>query len=357
MPIRLNDFEMPARVVKDEASATPTFGRFTAEPFEIGYARTIGNSLRRVLLSSIEGWAISSVRITGAPHEFCSLPGVREDVTEIVFALKKTLVKGKTPSRAPILVHLKKKGPCTVTAADLAEANSAIEVLNPAHHICTVNESGSFEMEVKITRGRGFCQASWDPDPARPDETPKQQEIGVIPLDRIYSPVARVNFEVSNCRVGQQTDYEKLSLEITTDGRVDPDDALVHAADILRQHLDVFVGFNKDLIDEEPEEVPVDEAGQEDLEAKFKLNVNEIELSVRAANCLNMANIATVGELCRRTENDMLKFRNFGKKSLSEIKDKLAQMGLRLGMLPPLPGDSVPDGDAAEEPAGEEPAE
>ncbi len=334
MPIRLNDFEMPKRVVKDDASATPTFGRFTAEPFEIGYARTIGNSLRRVLLSSIEGWAISSVRITGAPHEFCSLPGVREDVTEIVFALKKTLVKAKTPTKEAIRVHVKKNGPCTVTAADLAEANSAIEVLNPAHHICTVNDTGKFEMEVKITRGRGFCQASWDRDPSRPDETPKQQEIGVIPLDRIYSPVARVNFEVSNCRVGQQTDYERLALEITTDGRVAPDDALVHAADILRQHLDVFVNYNAALVEDEEEEEPVDTATQEEQQAKFKLNVNEIELSVRAANCLNMANIATVGELCSRTEADMLKYRNFGKKSLTEIKEKLAQMGLRLGMLP-----------------------
>ena len=354
MPIRLNDFEMPKRVVKDDASATPTFGRFTAEPFEIGYARTIGNSLRRVLLSSIEGWAISSVRITGAAHEFCSLPGVKEDVTEIILALKKTLVKAKTPSREAILVHIAKKGPCTVTAADLAEANPAIEVLNPAHHICTVNETGTFEMEVKITRGRGFCQASWDPDPARPDETPKQQEIGVIPLDRIYSPVARVNFEVSNCRVGQQTDYEKLALEITTDGRVDPDDALVHAADILRQHLDVFVGYNADLVEEDEGDLPLDAASQEDLEAKFKLNVNEIELSVRAANCLNMANIATVGELCSRTEADMLKFRNFGKKSLSEIKEKLAQMGLRLGMLTPPEGEApAGDGDAAESDAEE----
>ena len=227
MPIRLNDFEMPKRVVKDDASATPTFARFTAEPFEIGYARTIGNSLRRVLLSSIEGFAISSVRIQGAAHEFCSLPGVREDVTEIVFALKKTLVKAKTPTKDAILVHVARKGPCTVTAADLAAENSAIEVLNPAHHICTVNDTGKFEMEVRITRGRGFCQASWDRDPARPDETPKQQEIGVIPLDRIYSPVARVNFDVANCRVGQQTDYEKLVLEITTDGRVSPDEALV----------------------------------------------------------------------------------------------------------------------------------
>ena len=331
MPIRLNDFEMPKRVVKDDASATPTFGRFTAEPFEIGYARTIGNSLRRVLLSSIEGWAISSVRITGAAHEFCSLPGVTEDVTEIVFALKKTLVKAKTPSREAILVHIAKKGPCTVTAADLAEANPAIEVLNPAHHICTVNETGKFEMEVKITRGRGFCQASWDADPARPDETPKQQEIGVIPLDRIYSPVTRVNFDVGNCRVGQQTDYERLVLDITTDGRVDPDDALVYAADILRHHLDVFINYNKDLVADDGE-VDAVAASSDDLRAKLSLSVNEIELSVRSANCLNNANITTVGELCQKQESDMLKYRNFGKKSLLEIKDKLTQMGLSFGM-------------------------
>ena len=258
------------------SSATSTFGRYTAEPFEIGYARTIGNSLRRVLLSSIEGWAISSVRITGAPHEFCSLPGVREDVTEIVFALKKTLVKAKTATKDAILVHLKKKGPCTVTAADLAEANSAIEVLNPAHHICTVNETGSFEMEVKITRGRGFCQASWDPDPARPDETPKQQEIGVIPLDRIYSPVARVNFEVSNCRVGQQTDYEKLALEITTDGRVDPDSALVHAADILRQHLDVFVNYDKDLVEDAAADAVIRDIRAKAPECRIVLFLDEL---------------------------------------------------------------------------------
>lgn len=331
MPIRLNVFEMPEGVVKEESSATSTFGRYTAEPFEIGYARTIGNSLRRVLLSSIEGCAISSVKITGAPHEFCALPGVREDVTEIVLALKKVLVK--TDSDEPVKIMVKRPGPCVVTAADLASAGN-VEILNPDHHICTVDENGTFEMEVKITRGRGFCPASWDPDPENPDAPGKQTEIGVIPIDRIYSPVARVNFDVTNCRVGQQTDYERLVLEITTDGRVDPDDALVHAADILRRHLDVFVNYNADLVEEQVEKAapPPPVPATDELVAKLKLSVNEIELSVRAANCLNNANIATVGELCQKLEVDMLKYRNFGKKSLSEIKDKLKQMGLSLGM-------------------------
>ena len=330
MPIRLNiDFEMPKHVVKEESSATPTFGRYTAEPFEIGYARTIGNSLRRVLLSSIEGFAISSVRIQGAAHEFCSLPGVKEDVTEIILALKKVLVKCAT--NEPRVITIDRKGPCEITAADLAAESAGVEVLNPTHHVATVNADGAFHMDVKITRGRGFCPASWEPDPNDPAGRARQTEIGVIPIDRIYSPVARVNFEVSNCRVGQHTDYEKLVLEITTDGRVEPDEALVHAADILRKHLDVFVGYNDELVEEDVA-ADVETQNQEDLASKFNLSVNEIELSVRSANCLNNANITTVGELCQRTEPDMLKFRNFGKKSLSEIKEKLQQMGLSLGM-------------------------
>ena len=342
MPIRLNDFEMPGRVVKEESSATATFGRYIAEPFEIGYARTIGNSLRRVLLSSIEGCAISSVKIHGlakdeqgkvvpvqVPHEFYSLLGVKEDMTEIVLALKKVLLKVR--SEEPQTIHVKRKGPCVVTAADLAAESAGVEVLNPSHHIATVNAEGEFELEVKVTRGRGFCPATWEPDPNDPAGRSRQTEIGVIPLDRIYSPVTRVNFDVSNRRVGQHTDYERLTLEITTDGRVDPDDALVRAADILRQHLDVFAGYSKDTSAPAPE--PVDTvASQEDLAAKFALSVNEIELSVRSANCLNNANITTVGELCQKQESDMLKFRNFGRKSLLEIKDKLAQMGLSLGM-------------------------
>lgn len=332
MPNRLNDLEMPKHVVKEETSArSKTFGRYVAEPFEIGYARTIGNSLRRVLLSSIEGCAISSVKITGAPHEFCSLKGVKEDVTEIVLALKKVLVKIGTNVPEKV-VSIKKKGPCEVTAGDLADATSDLEVLNPDHHIATVNADGEFEMEVKITRGRGFRPAEWEPDPSDPNGRPRQTTIGVIPLDRIYSPVARVNFDVTNCRVGDQTDYERLVLDITTDGRVDPDDALVYAADILRHHLDVFINYNKDLVEEEAEPDVAAVGTTDDLRAKLNLSVNEIELSVRSANCLNNANITTVGELCQKQESDMLKYRNFGKKSLLEIKDKLTQMGLSLGM-------------------------
>ncbi|MBQ6103681.1 MAG: DNA-directed RNA polymerase subunit alpha [Kiritimatiellae bacterium] len=329
MPIRLNDLEMPKPVVKEESSArSKTFGRYVAEPFEIGYARTIGNSLRRVLLSSIEGCAISSVKIAGAPHEFCSLKGVKEDVTEIVLALKKVLVSTEAREKT---VTVKRKGPCEVTAGDLADGTHDLEVLNPDHHIATVNDGAEFEMEVKITRGRGFRPAEWDADPNDPNGRPRQTVIGVIPLDRIYSPVVRVNFDVGNCRVGQKTDYERLTLDITTDGRVDPDKALVHAAVILSKHLDVFINYNKDLVADDAETDAV-AASSDDLRAKLNLSVNEIELSVRSANCLNNANITTVGELCQKQESDMLKYRNFGKKSLLEIKDKLTQMGLSLGM-------------------------
>ena len=321
MPVRLNRFEMPKRVVKDASASTSRIGRYIAEPFEIGYARTIGNSIRRVLLSSLEGIAISSVRIEGASHEFTSIPGVSEDVTMIILALKKVLVKSYT--REPKTITIKRKGPCKVTAADLAVDNS-IEVLNPHLEIATVNADGVFEMDAHFSTGRGFCPAEWDGDNG------KQQEIGVIPLDRSYSPVIRVNFDVENTRVGQHTDYEKLTIELTTDGRIDPDDALVTASAILRHHLDVFVDFKKDVIEGLGDSRYGGDLG-DDLKTKLNMNVNEIELSVRAANCLNNANIQTVGELVQKTEADMLKYRNFGKKSLNEIIDKLEEMGLGLG--------------------------
>ncbi len=319
MPIRLSRFEMPKRVVKDEASATPTFGRYTAEPFEIGYARTIGNSLRRVLLSSIEGVAISAVRIENAPHEFMSLPGVVEDVTDIILALKKVTLRSY--SRSLPSIHVKRKGPCTVTAADFAVDNS-IEVLNPHYPIATVGPDGELDMEIFLSVGRGFCPAEW--------EEGAQQDIGVIPIDRIYSPVTRVNFTVGNTRVGQRTDYESLVIEITTDGRTTADAALTAAAAILRHQLDVFVDYDKDVVEFEDNEGIAD-AEREDFVRKINMSVNEIELSVRAANCLNNANITTVGELALKTEADMLKYRNFGKKSLNEIKDKLHELGLYLG--------------------------
>jgi len=311
---------MPKHVVKDEKNTTLTFGRYTAEPFEIGYARTIGNSLRRVLLSSIEGAAISAVKIHGAPHEFMALPGVAEDVTDIILALKKVIVK--TYNRTPAPVILKKKGPCTVTAEDLmAEGN--VEVLNKNHIIATLGEGASLDMEVFISVGRGFCPAEW--------EGGKQQDIGIIPIDRSYSPVTRVNFTIDeNTRVGQRADYESLQLEITTDGRVSADTALTTAAAILRHHLDVFVDYDKDIVEFEDSSGSGD-SEREELARKLNMSVNEIELSVRAANCLNNANITTVGELIMKTEADMLKYRNFGRKSLNEIKDKLHEFGLGLG--------------------------
>lgn len=319
MPIRLSRFEMPKRVVKEEAGANTHYSRFVAEPFEVGYARTLGNSLRRVLLSSLEGVAITSVRIKGAPHEFCVLPGVREDVTDIILNLKRVLLKSYT--RAPRWVALRKKGPCEITAADF-EVDNSIEVLNPTLPIATVGPDGELDMEVEICTGRGFFPAEWNKE--------DDQEIGRIPIDSIFSPVTRVNFDVENTRVGQRTDYEKLILDIWTDGRVAPDDALKTAAAILRHHLDVFVDYSEEIVEFEEAERKVDEE-RDRLRKILNMSVNEIELSVRAANCLNNANITTVGELASKTDVDMLKYRNFGKKSLNEIKEKLVELGLSLG--------------------------
>jgi DNA-directed RNA polymerase subunit alpha len=319
MPIRLSRFEMPKRVVRDDAKASSTCARFSAEPFEVGYARTIGNSLRRVLLSSIEGVAITSVRIKGANHEFCALPGVAEDVTDIILNLKRVLLKSY--SRAPRTLTLRRKGPCTVTAADIQTDNS-VEVLNPTQRIATVDVDGEIDMEIEIRTGRGFCPAEWNKT--------AEQEIGRIPIDSIFSPVTRVNFSVENTRVGQRTDYEQLVIDIWTDGRSTPDEALKAGAAILRHHLDVFVDYSQEVVQFEETEKRVDEE-RERLRKVLNMSVNEIELSVRAANCLNNANITTVGELAMKTEADMLKYRNFGKKSLNEIKDKLAELGLGLG--------------------------
>ena len=313
MPIRLSRFEMPRAVKKDEGTATGTYARFIAEPFEIGYARTIGNSLRRVLLSSIEGCAICSVKIAGVNHEFSTIPGVAEDVTDIILNLKR--VQLKTFTRENTSLRLKKTGPCTVTAGDFAAENS-VEVLNPRQEIATLEAGATLDMECDIRTGRGFCLAEGNKTP--------DQEIGRIAIDSIFSPVTRVNFLVENTRVGQRTDYEN-------DGRVTPDDALKTAAAVLRRHLDVFVDYsNEEALEfDDTERKSADE--RERLRKLLNMSVNEIELSVRAANCLNNANITTVGELAQKTEADMLKYRNFGKKSLNEIKDKLKELGMCLG--------------------------
>lgn len=335
MSRRLARFEMPKRIVKDESEATGTFGRFIAEPFEAGYGRTIGNSLRRVLLSSLEGAAITTIKIDGAMHEFCSLPGVVEDVTEIILNLKKVLLK--VYARDVRKVSINVSGPGVVTAGQI-KTDGSVEVLNPDQVICTLDTDGKFSAEMEVRIGRGYCPADWNKK--------TEQEIGLIPIDSLFSPVRRVAYGVESTRVGRRTDYDKLVMDIWTDGRVTPDEALTMSAAILRHHLDVFVSLDRDLVEFEENVKQVD-AEREDLRRKLQMSVNEIELSVRAANCLNNANITTVGELAQKSEAEMLKYRNFGKKSLNEIKAKLEELGLGLGMTLDAelfrPGDSSGD--------------
>jgi DNA-directed RNA polymerase subunit alpha len=339
MTVRLGRFEMPKSLVKDEATSTETYAKFVAEPFEAGYGHTIGNSLRRVLLSSLEGAAITTARITGAQHEFAALPGIVEDVTDIVLNLKKIRFKAVDHEPRSVSINVNKEG--VVSASDI-QTTSGIEVLNTDQVICTLDKKQKFEAEFEVRVGRGFFTGDENKRPDMP--------IGVIPIDSIFSPVTRVKYAVENTRVGQRTDYDKLILEIWTDGRITPDDALLQASAILRHHLDVFVNYDDSQVefDETSEEV-----SQENTRLKKMLNmsVNEIELSVRAANCLNNANITTVGQLAMKTEAEMLKYRNFGKKSLNEIKEKLQQLGLSLGMKfesglvePSLAGDRNDDG-------------
>ena len=333
MPIRLARFEMPNRLVKNEATATETYAQFIAEPFDRGYGHTLGNSIRRVLLSSLEGAAITSVRIKGAEHEFSTLPGVLEDVTQIVLNLKKVKFQHfENKDMRMLTIHADKEG--VVTAGDIKE-DTNYQVINKDQIICTLDRKGKFDAEIEVKVGRGF---STNEENKRPD-----MPIGVIPIDSIFSPVTRVKYGVEATRVGQNTDFDKLIMDIWTDGRISPQDALLQSSSILRKHLDVFVNYDDSQVefDAAPEA-----QSEENLELRKLLNmsVNEIELSVRAANCLNNANITSVGQLAQKSEAEMLRYRNFGKKSLTEIKEKLGELGLTLGMkfdaslLEPLPG-------------------
>jgi DNA-directed RNA polymerase subunit alpha len=320
MPKRLGKFELPSKLTKVEDGATPTYAKFIAEPFEAGYGHTVGNSLRRVLLSSIEGAAISSIKIEGVNHEFQSIDGVVEDVTEIVLNLKKVLIVSHKRETISLGIKVTRAG--AVTAGDI-QADANIQIVNPDQVICTLDTKRTFEAEIEIKTGRGYC----------PGEQNKKEEqpIGVIPIDSLFSPVRLVKYAVENTRVGQITDYDKLILEIWTDGRITPDDALKQAASILNHHLDVFDRVSEEAYEFESQQSEVSEE-QNKLRKLLNMSVNEIELSVRAANCLNNANITTVGELAMKTEQEMLKYRNFGKKSLNEIKEKLEALGLSLGM-------------------------
>lgn len=311
---------MPKRLTKEDSTATETYAKFVADPFETGYGHTIGNSLRRVLLSSLEGAAITSIKIDGAQHEFATVEGVVEDVTEIVLNLKKVLFKAHSREPQTLLLSANKEG--EVTAGDI-ELNQNVELVNPKQHICTLDKKKKFEMELEVKVGRGFLPGD---ENKKPD-----QAIGVIAIDSLFSPVTRVKYAVESARVGQRTDYDRLIIEIWTDGRISPDDALTQASAILQHHLDVFVGYDKNAVEfEEVADKQDDEKSR--MRKLLNMSVNEIELSVRAANCLNNANITTVGQLAMKTEAEMLKYRNFGKKSLNEIKDKLQSLNLSLGM-------------------------
>jgi DNA-directed RNA polymerase subunit alpha len=315
----LEGFALPSALQLDAATATTRYAKFVAEPWENGFAHTIGNALRRVLLSSMDGVAIASVRIDGVAHEFSTIPGVVEDVTEIILNLKKLRLTCDGDLPRTIELYADKAG--EVTAAAVRE-DGVTTVLNPELLICTLDEDRPLRMELEICTGRGW----------RPAEENKREDhpIGVIPVDCLFSPVDRVRYDVQACRVGQRTDYDRLELEIWTDGRVSPQDALTRAAFLLREHLAVF-GSAQDVA---LPQVPVHVASAEDQELldKLCLSVNVLELSVRAVNCLNTAQIRVLGELVEKNEAEMLKFRNFGKKSLQEIKAKLGDLGLSLSM-------------------------
>jgi len=311
---------MPASLVKDEASRTDTYGKFIAEPFEAGYGHTVGNSLRRVLLSSLEGAAITAVKINGANHEFQTLPHVVEDVTDIILNLKKVKFAAHDHEIRNLVISVNKEGP--ITAGDIQDS-AQCEVVNKDQLICTLDKKVKFDAEIEVRVGRGFATG---------DQNKRQEQpIGVIAIDSIFSPVTRVKYAVEATRVGQRTDYDKLVLEIWTDGRLSPEDALVQSSSILKRHFEPFYGYDENAV-EFTEEQPQQSQENQKLKKLLNMSVNEIELSVRAANCLNNANITTVGQLAQKSEGEMLKYRNFGKKSLNEIKDKLHQLGLSLGM-------------------------
>ncbi len=309
----------PKRLEVEKETLTPFYGKFIAEPLERGFGITIGNSLRRILLSSLQGAAITSVKIEGVLHEFSTIPGVREDVTEIILNLKE--VRLKLHTEGPKLIRVKAEGPKELKAGDIITGD-AVEILNPDHHLATLSKDAKLSMEMMVKMGRGYVPAERNKDESQP--------IGTIPIDAIFSPIKKVNYTVTNARVGQITDYDRLTLEVWTDGSIDPEEAVAQAAKILKDQLSIFITF-----EEEEEEETSQTEEQQEME-KFNENllrsVDELELSVRSANCLKNANIKLIGDLVQKTEAEILATKNFGRKSLNEIKEILASMGLSLGM-------------------------
>ena len=319
MGIKWRDFQLPKRLECDESTYNNTYGKFFAAPFEKGYGVTLGNSLRRVLLSSIEGSAVTSVKIAGAQHEFSTIPGILEDVPEIILNIKSLVLNSH--SKIPKTIYIKKDTKGEIKAKDI-QVDETIEIINPDLHIATLTKDTKFNVEMEVAKGRGYF----------PAELNKKEDsaVSVIPIDSIFTPVKKVNFYVENTRVGQRTDYDKLILEIWTNGAINPKDALLYASNILQRHLDIYVNFGQlpEDIEEEPEMTREESA----LYEKLRLPISELELSVRSSNCLREANIKIIADLVKKAEEEMLSFKNFGKKSLTEIKELLAAMGLTLGM-------------------------
>jgi DNA-directed RNA polymerase subunit alpha len=312
--------QMPEKIVLDDATYSPMFGRFIVQPLDKGFGVTIGNAMRRVLLSSLPGYAITAFRVDGVQHEFSTIPGVVEDVPDMVLNLKQVRMKLINKKTNRVLVPL--KGPSTFTAGDIQKASPDIEILNPNLHIATLNADAAVELDLRIGRGVGYVVAE---ENKAPDHT-----LGVIPIDSIFTPIVNVRYFVETTRVGQQTDYEKLTMEIETDGSIAPEDALAYAGKILRDHIQLFINFDME------EEAPKEESEQDAEFARIRkillTPVDELELSVRSHNCLRAANIKTIADLVRRDEAELLKFRNFGRKSLAELAEIVEAEKLTFGM-------------------------
>jgi DNA-directed RNA polymerase subunit alpha len=313
------DLIRPKRLEVEKETLTPFYGKFTAEPFERGFGITIGNSLRRILLSSLQGAAITSVKIDGVLHEFSTIPGTKEDVTEIILNLKE--VRLKLHTEGPKTIRVKAEGPKVLKAGDILTGD-AVEVLNPDHYLATLSRDSKLSIEMVVKMGRGYVSAERNKEETQP--------IGTIPMDAIFSPIKKVNYTVTNARVGQITDYDKLTLEVWTDGSLNPEEAVAHAAKILKEQLSIFITFEEE--EETEMSYPEGEEEKETFNENLLRSVDELELSVRSANCLKHANIKLIGDLVQKTEVEILATKNFGRKSLNEIKEILSEMGLGLGM-------------------------
>jgi DNA-directed RNA polymerase subunit alpha len=312
--------QMPERIELEQTSSTPTFGRFFVQPLEKGFGVTIGNSFRRVLLASLPGTAITAIQIAGIQHEFSTIKGVVEDVADFILNLKQVRIKAINKKATKITVSI--KGPGEFVAAEIQKSSAEIEILNPDLHLATLNKDANFDLELRLGRGKGYVPAEENKSPDQP--------LGMIAIDSIFTPIRNVRFFVEPTRVGGQTDYEKLILEIETDGSISPEDALTHAGKILRDHVQLFINFGSEPEAEKSETEQEAEVGR--VRKILKMSVDELELSVRSHNCLRSANIKTLADLVRRNESELLKFRNFGRKSLAELSAIVDEYGLTFGM-------------------------